>query len=161
MITDAVVGGHGMRNNQGFVLVEVLMDGLAVSTLLVVVALMGVQSLITFPRWSESRDQAHLSILRFDLENLYAQQALHLADRGAYATSLEELGFTPSEGVRVSLAASPGGWSATAEHRRLDEGQECAVFAGVPLGPTTPLTPERRGHVACTAGVSPGDAASR
>lgn len=137
------------------------MDGLAVSTLLVVVALMGVQSLITFPRWSESRDQAHHSVLRWDLENLHAQQALHFADLGAYATSLEELGFTPSEGVRVTLAASPRGWSATAEHRRLDKGQGCAIFAGVAPGPTTPLTPERRGHVACTDGVSPGGAASR
>lgn len=150
MITHAIVGGHGMRSNEGFVLVEVLMDGLAVSALLVVIALMGVQSLITFPRWSDSREQAQLSVLRWDLENLHAQQALHFADLGAYATSLEELGFTPSEGVRLTLAAAPRGWSASAEHERLDEGRGCAVFAGAALGPTTPLTPRRRGQVACT-----------
>ena len=140
-----------MRNDRGFVLVEVLMDGLAMSALLVVVALMGVQSVITFPRWSESRMEAQVSALSLELENLYAQQALHFADRGVFATSLEELGFVPSEGVRMSLTASPRGWSATARHDRLDPSHGCAVFHGVALAPTHPVRPAVRGRVACTS----------
>ena len=149
-----------MRNDRGFVLVEVLMDGLAVSALLVVVVLMAVQSAITFPRWSESRAQAQVSALELELENLHAQQALYHADRGVFATSLEELGFTPSDGVRMSLSASPRGWSATAGHERLGPDRGCAVFHGVALAPTTPVRPARRGRVACTQ-LNPGDAASR
>ena len=159
--TDAVVwGGHGMRNDRGFVLVEVLMDGLAMCALLVVVANMGVQSVIAFPRWSESRMEAQVSVLGLELENLHAQQALHFADRGVFATSLEELRFVPSDGVRMSLTASPDGWSATARHDGLDPSHGCAVFHGAALAPTHPVRPVRRGRVACTS-VTPEGEASR
>ena len=141
-----------MRNNDGFVLVEVLMDGLAVGALLVVVTLMAVQSAITLPRWSESRSQSHLTAVRLEAENLYARQALHLADAGTYAVTLDELGFDPSPGLRVGLAASPSGWSATLTHSQLDPSQGCAVYVGSALPPHGPVSPPRPGRVTCTNG---------
>ena len=139
-----------MRSNDGFVLVEVLMDGLAVSALLVVVTLMAVQSAITLPRWSQSRSQSHLEAVRIEAENLYAQQALHFADRGSYALTLQELGLTPSPDVDVALAASPRGWSATFTHARLEGFQGCAVYVGSALPPDEPVTPAGPGRVTCT-----------
>ncbi|MDX1493918.1 MAG: type II secretion system protein [Longimicrobiales bacterium] len=131
-------------------LVEVLMDGLAVSALLVVLALMGVQSALAFPRWSESREESHRTTLRWELENVVAQQALHQADGMRYATSLEELGFEPSPGVEVEVVASSWGWSATATHEALGDDEGCAVYVGAALPPVEPVMPTRRGEIACT-----------
>lgn len=140
-----------MRSTDGFVLVEVLMDGVAVSGLMAVVALMAVQSVVAFPRWSDSRDQAYLDALRWELENVAAHQAIHRADHGSYATSVEELGFHPSEGVDVSIVASRWGWSATAGHQELAGGEGCAVYLGTALPPDDPVTPVRKGEAACTS----------
>lgn len=143
-------GARRMRKDDGFVLVEVLMDGLAVSAILVVLALMGVQSALAFPRWSESRDESHRTTLRVELENLVAQQALHQADSRRFATSLEELGFQPSDGIELDVVASSWGWSAIATHHGLDEDQGCTVYVGTALPPPEPVTPNRRGVIACT-----------
>lgn len=139
-----------MRNDHGFVLVDMLMDAVAVGGLVAVVALMAVQSVLAFPRWSDSREQAHLDALRWDLENVTAHQALYRADHGTYAASVAELGFRPSEGVDVSIAASRWGWSATAAHRELPEAEGCAMYVGTALPPDAPVTPSRRGQISCT-----------
>lgn len=146
-----------MRNDHGFVLVEILMDGVAVSGLMAVVALMAVQSVMAFPRWSDSRARAYLDALRWDLQNVAAHQALYRADHGTYATSVEELGIHPSEGVDVSIVASRRGWSATAGHRELAETDGCAVYLGTAPPPGGPVTPVRKGEIACTSrsGLSP------
>lgn len=140
-----------MRNDHGFVLVEMLMDGVAVSGLMAVAALMAVHSVVAFPRWSDSRDQAYLDALRWDLQNVAAHQALYGADHGTYATSVRELGLHFSEGVDVSIVASRSGWSATARHDELSGGEGCAVYLGTALPPDDPVTPARKGEVACTS----------
>lgn len=144
-------GDARMRNDHGFVLGEVLMDGVAVSGLMAVVALMAVQSVAAFPKWFESRDGVYLDALRWELQGVAAQQALYRADHGAYATSLEELGFQPSEGVDVSIVASRSGWSATAGHRELAETDGCAVYVGTAPPPAGPVTPVRKGEIDCTS----------
>lgn len=140
-----------MRSTDGFVLVEVLMDGVAVSGLMAVVALMAVQSVVAFPRWSDSRDQAYLDALRWELENVAAHQAIHRADHGRYAGSIEDLGFRLSDDARVTIVASRWGWSATAGHEDLGEGKGCAVYLGTALPPEKPVTPTRKGEIACTS----------
>lgn len=140
-----------MRNDRGFVLVEILMDGVAVSGLMAVVALIAVQSVLAFPKWSDSRDRAYLDALRWDLQSVAAHQALYRADHGTYATSVAELGFHSSEGVDVSIVASRRGWSATAGHRELAPTDGCAVYVGTVLPPGGPVTPVRKGEVACTS----------
>lgn len=151
LITGGLRGGARMRDSHGFVLVEVLMDGVAVGALVAVVALIAVQSVVAFPRWSDSRDQTHLDALRWELENVAAHQAIHRADHGGYAGSTEVLGFSPSNGVRVEIVASRWGWSATAAHAELSADDGCAVYAGTALPPDHPLTPSRKGEVACTS----------
>lgn len=139
-----------MRNKEGFVLIEILMDGLAMSALAGFVALMGVQSVLAVPRWTESRQEARLATVRLDLENLVARQALHHADSGWYASSTEELGFSPARGVEIEVVASPGGWSAAARHGSSGARDGCAFYAGSALPPSTPITPERPGTIVCT-----------
>lgn len=139
-----------MGKKNGFVLVEVLMDGLAVGALVTVIALMGVQSALAFPRWSASRQESQREALRWELENLVAQQALHQADRGRFAASLEELDFRPSDGVVLEVVASTRGWAASALHEDLGADQGCAVYLGSALPPEDPVRPRRRGEIVCT-----------
>lgn len=139
-----------MGKKNGFVLVEVLMDGLAVGALVAIIALMCVQSALAFPRWSESREQSQRQALRWELENVVAQQALHQADRGRFAASLEELDFQPSDGVVLELVASRWGWAASAVHEALGEDQGCTVYLGTALPPEEPIRPHRRGEITCT-----------
>lgn len=126
------------------------MDGLAAGALVAVVALMGIQSAIAFPRWSESREASQRDALRWELENVVAQQALHQADRGRFAASLDELEFQPSSGVVVELVASRWGWSASASHESLSPDEGCSVYVGTALPPEDPVQPGRRGEIACT-----------
>ncbi|MDH3206655.1 MAG: type II secretion system GspH family protein [Gemmatimonadota bacterium] len=145
-----------MRNTKGFVLVEALMNGLAVGALLAVLALMCVQSAIALPRWTEARTQAHFNVLEWDLENLRARQALHFADQQRYSSDLEALRFTPSSGVELEISASPWGWSATASHSGLSTSEGCAIFVGTALPPDAPVMPAHRGAVTCSEeSVSP------
>ena len=139
-----------MARKNGFVLIEVLMDGLAAGALVAVVALMGIQSAIAFPRWSESREASQREALRWELENIVAHQALHQADRGRFATTLEELGFEPSSGVVLQLVGSSQGWSASVGHEGLAAGDGCSVYVGTALPPEGPVQPGRRGEIACT-----------
>lgn len=139
-----------MGKKNGFVLVEVLMDGFAGAALIAVVALIGIQSAIAFPRWSESRQESQRDALRWELENVLAHQALHRADRGRYAASLAELDFEPSAGVVVQLVGTEGGWSASIGHASLAPEEGCSVHVGTVLPPEGPLHPGRRGEIVCT-----------
>ncbi len=139
-----------MAKKNGFVLIEVLMDGLAAGALVAVVALMGIQSAIAFPRWSESREASQREALRWELENIVAHQALHQADRGRFAATLDELGFEPSSGVVLQLVGSSSGWSASVSHEGLAPGGGCSVYVGAALPPDGPVKPGRRGEIACT-----------
>ncbi|MDX1647695.1 MAG: hypothetical protein R3304_11170 [Longimicrobiales bacterium] len=137
-------------SEDGFLMVEILMDGLAASALWAIVGLMGAQSAIAFPRWSESRTQAQVSVMRLELENLQAAQALHFLDRGTYASSLGSLGFEPSAGMELTLSASATGWSATVFHEELGRDTGCSVYVGSALPPRIPVTPSARARVECT-----------
>ncbi len=139
-----------MGKRDGFILIEVLMDGLAAGALVAIVALIGIQSVLAFPRWSEARNASQRDALRWELENVVAQQALHQADRGRFAISLDELAFEPSSGVVVELVASTSGWSAFASHERMSTDEGCSVYVGTALPPEGPGQPARRGEIACT-----------
>ncbi|MBT8487824.1 MAG: hypothetical protein KJO65_03245 [Gemmatimonadetes bacterium] len=138
-----------MAKKNGFVLVEVLMDGVAAGALVALVALMGIQSATAFPRWSESREASQRTALRWELENVVAQQALHQADQGRFAASLDELEFEPSSGVLVELVAATWGWSASASHEGLSPGEGCSVRVVTSRPAENPVRPGR-GEIACT-----------
>lgn len=139
-----------MPNKKGFVYVDVLMNGLAVGTLVVVLALMGVQSAIAIPRWARSHDRARLAMITRDLENLAAREAIHYADRSSYSVSPKALRFKSSKGVKVAIVADAKGWTATATHTGLSDTEACTIYVGRAPSAATPVRPERPGEVACT-----------
>jgi len=113
--------------------------------------LVGVHSAVAISTVSASRDQAHFATLRWDLENLDARQAIYYSDERAYSSSSIDLGFTPSEGVTVSVVASPRGWAATATHEGLGSGEGCAMYFGATAAPKSPVTPSHPGELVCTS----------
>jgi hypothetical protein len=139
-----------MRDSRGFALIEVAMEGLAVSALLLVVALFGVQSSMVASDISATRAQARFDAMKWDLENLADWQALHFADNATFSNSIEDLRFTPTEGVKISLEASATGWSGVATFDGLSAGEGCAIHFGNGPLPTGPVTPAAPREVACT-----------
>lgn len=131
-----------MNGNKGFTLIE----------LLVVLVIIGIVSAIAVPQFSETREMAYYAAMKSDLRNLAAQQELHYATHYSYATSLDSLGFVPSEGDSVAVkTATNSGWSATATHKALDAATEgCAIFYGDAAKPTSPVAPAAKGVVECT-----------
>jgi hypothetical protein len=67
------------------------------------------------------------ALLTSDLNRLGAQQANYASENGRYAESIGTLGFTPSDGVNVSvIQGDDRGFSAIAS----DEKNECAIYVG-------------------------------
>ena len=139
-----------MRDSRGFALIEVAMEGLAVSAFLLVVTLFCVQSSIVASDISATRAQSRFDAMRWDLENLADWQALHFDDNATFSNSIAVLRFTPTEGVNISLEASDTGWSGIATFDKLTPGEGCAIHFGngpLPSGPVTPAAPR---EVSCT-----------
>jgi len=139
-----------MPDSRDHGLIEFMMEGLAVVGLLVVLTLIGVQSTIAATRVSASRTEARFVAMEWDLKNLADRQILHFADEAAFASSLEDLRFVGTDGVIVSIMASPEGWSGTASHAALGEDEGCAIFFGTVPVPASPVRPVSPGKVACT-----------
>lgn len=67
------------------------------------------------------------SLLTADLNRLNAQQAEYATANGRYAGTIGDLGFTPSDGVEVSvIQGDDRGFSAIAS----DGKNECAIYTG-------------------------------
>jgi hypothetical protein len=139
-----------MANREGFALTEVLMEVLSVTALVVMPALIGVQSSLAASGLSEARTDRHIETLRSELRALAEQQVLHYLDDGSFAQNPADLGVEPPQGVILSVDAGPHGWSATAAHEALDDRAGCVVFFGAVAPPSTPVRPDVPGAVACT-----------
>lgn len=137
-------------NDEGFVVVEFLMQGLSIGGILVVLAMIAVQSGMATSRVSTTRAEAHMAAVKSDLQNLSDRQAIHYADVASFAGSLVALSFENSEGVAIDLEASPSGWSGVATHEALGKGFGCAFYIGAVPAPTEPVRPAAPGEVACT-----------
>lgn len=130
---------HGSPARSGFTLIE----------LLIVVVIIGVLAAIAIPKFSASKDRAHLAAVRSDLRNLTGAQMMYRSDQTppTYAATLEELGtrFQSSSGVTVTIVeGDASGFRATATHASLG-GRKCAIFRGAT--PEPPATVE--GEVTC------------
>ncbi len=136
---------------RGFVLVDLLMEGVAVVGVLAMLAIGCVQVARAVSGVAESRERAIYEALRRDLDELRARQSLHYADRLTYSASREALRFTGGAEASISIEATLWGWSATATHPRLAPGEGCAIYLGHTPPPAEPITPARPGEVACTA----------
>jgi hypothetical protein len=94
--------------------------------------------------------EARYEVLRRDLEELRARQAIHFADELRYSSSPEALRFMASPEVVVEIVASGWGWAAAATHPGLEDGAGCALYSGHAVPPGDPTEPPRPGEVVCT-----------
>ena len=93
-----------------------------------------------------------LRIMRSDLQRLQDLEEAYFRNPGEYSGSPMAMAFQASEGVTVSIIASPNGWSGAATHGGYGGNVGCAVYVGSAGPPRLPLSPEEPGVVSCTEG---------
>ena len=113
----------------------------------VVVALIALVSMLLRPRCTPETCGPAVGA---EVRDLIALQEVHRVQHGAYATSFEELGFSPLPPVAIELLhADTAGWIARGTRPEL-EGMSCVAWQGVvPERPRTGL-----GRIAEEAGRS-------
>jgi hypothetical protein len=80
------------------------------------------------------------AVLKHSLRSIAAAQTRYHAERGKYATSLEQLGLRPEAGVAVEVMVTGAtGWQARAIHRD-QPGKSCVIFTGRIPGVEAPRT---------------------
>lgn len=122
-----------MPRRRGFSLIE----------LLVVIVVIAILAAIVVPRFIRSKEQAVTAMLQADLRYLATLQEAYWNEHRTYSSSPDDLGFSPSEGVVVTIAGSRDGWGARADHPGTPE--TCAFYVGAatPVAPATGTgTPE-------------------
>ncbi len=129
-----------MRGSHGFSLIE----------LLLVTLIIGILATIAIPRLTAARDRAFVATMQADLRNLATQQEIHYADSLTYSSNFNDLEFSSSDRVTVSIAEATGtGWSATATHQAFGAADGCSVYYGNATA-TTLGNPGGPGEIACT-----------
>lgn len=129
-----------MRNSHGFSLIE----------LLLVTLIIGILATIAIPRLTAARDRAFVATMQADLRNLATQQEIHYADSLTYSNDFDDLEFSSSDRVTVTIAEATGtGWSATATHAAFEATDGCSVYYGDATA-TTLGSPAGPGEIACT-----------
>lgn len=114
-------------------------SGFTLIELLIVVVIIGILAAIAIPKFTSAREKAFVSASKTDLRNLANLQELYYNDNYSYSSDLNAVGFTPSDGVTITVAeANNLGWSATAAHSGLPS-TTCAIYHGgaTQLAPAT------------------------
>ena len=89
--------------------------------------------------------------LRSELGDFAIQQEHHFAATEHYSDDLDEIGFTPSSGVRIDLVADSAAWMAVATSE--DGGVECVLrFGRVSEEIDTRVGPSQPGVIECVRG---------
>jgi Tfp pilus assembly protein PilE len=140
-----------MRDNKGFTLIEILMNGFALSQVLMMVAIIAIQASISIPEFTAAREDARFAAMKSDLQNLVAHQAIYYLDGNSYSAVAADLAFTNSDGVTVSIDASSSGWSGTATHAALGAGRGCSIYFGTSMAPASLTAPSEPSEVVCTS----------
>ena len=139
-----------MAGNSRFVLIELLMEAVCITALLLMIVLIGFQSSTAASALTADRAERHLAAMKSDLQRVAEQQVLHYLDASEFAHSPEDLRFVSSDGVAIELTGSDEGWTATASHDRLGAGHGCAIFYGAVPPPAAPVAAVGPGEVFCT-----------
>ena len=99
------------------------------------------------------REKAYFAAMKSDLKNLASQEEIYYSDHDAYTSSAMDLAFTNSEGVEVTVHATPKGWAAWATHAALGPSEGCALYYGespVSREMIVEVTPTHPGVIVCT-----------
>jgi hypothetical protein len=139
-----------MSDHRGYVLIDVLMEGVSVVGVLAMLAIGTLQVGKAATGIYERTREARYDVLRRDLEELSARQVIHFADELTYSSSPTALRYEASAGVAVRIVATGWGWAAAATHSRLDDDEGCAIYSGHVPPLEAPVTPAESGEVACT-----------
>ena len=108
-----------MLNRKGFTLIE----------LLIVVVIIGILAAIAIPKFSNTKQKAHMAAMKSDLRNLITAQEDYYYDNTTYTTAQAAMGHISSAGVTLTIAVVAGppvGFSATSLHPGTAE--TCAIF---------------------------------
>jgi prepilin-type N-terminal cleavage/methylation domain-containing protein len=99
-------------------------DGFTLIELLIVIVIIGILAAIAIPKFGKTREKAYFKSMTSDLRNLSSAQEIYYsnpANTYTYASSTTDLGYTPSQGVTITLGTSTQtAWEATATHAALD-----------------------------------------
>ena len=99
------------------------------------------------------REKAYFAAMKSDLKNLASQEEIYYSDHDAYTSSATDLAFTNSEGVEITVHATPKGWAAWATHAALGSSEGCAIYYGespVSWEMIVEVTPIHPGVIVCT-----------
>jgi prepilin-type N-terminal cleavage/methylation domain-containing protein len=106
-------------------------SGFTLIELLIVVVIIGILAAIAIPKFSAARQRAFRSAMMSDLRNLASLQEVYYNEQFTYTNSLVDLTAVSSDGVTLTIGvADATGWSATATHAGLVNGESCAVYHG-------------------------------
>jgi prepilin-type N-terminal cleavage/methylation domain-containing protein len=111
-----------MRRRSGFTLIEILL----------VVAIIAIVAGLSAIRLGKTpRNRARSGALRIELRNIIVEQDIFLTKNKRYATTVEELGFSPSTGTIIEFLgdATPTGWRAKVSNPDATP-VACAVYVG-------------------------------
>lgn len=111
------------RTRKGFTLIE----------LLIVVVIIGILAAIAIPKFSETKNKAYITAMKSDLKNLTSSAEAYFSDNNTYVGFPQPVG---SANVTITFNGAADGWSATATHATLTNGQQCEIGVGslVPAG---------------------------
>lgn len=95
---------------KGFTLIE----------LLIVVVIIGILAAIAIPKFSNTKEKAHVAAMKSDLRNLVTAEESFFADSVKYTADITQLKYRPSTGVWTpSIVVGPGFWTAGVTHTQV------------------------------------------
>ena len=115
-----------LKLRKGFTLIE----------LLIVVVIIGILAAIAIPKFANTKSKAYITAMKSDLRNLVTAEEAFFSDSSKYTSTLTDLKFNVSTGVKApTIGTGAGWWVATNNHTQLT-GTTC----GIGINTTNPLS---------------------
>lgn len=124
--------------------------GFTLIELLIVVVIIGLLAAIAIPKFTATKDKAHMASMRGDLRNLATAQEAYQAEYAVYYSGTvpgAQLLYSPSPGINITInEGTVTGWSAKATSPVLPATSVCAIYIGT-AAPVSPATQD--GSIMC------------